>query len=316
MVTEQQKGSRNTREDRRGRQEKENSEGKQSKSEDSEQREQHSEDRPGFLQAGHSDPRNRKAFQPTGKGKRLLKQLVTYNVNSLTAALARPEGRLLDFIEKNNADGYALQETMVDPSRKMTGEKWKISPFCRRVKALGYHAYWHSGTRSKGGYGGILFLTRIVPEHVLTGTGDEDTDKEGRFMALIYSDAIVINCYTPTLALDLTGKERKDKFWEAAENRYLRIKNKYAGRPTIWMGDMNVAPLEKDADTTGIRQALRHKKLKKELQNELPSCTRGERAAISKLQQRLNPTDAFENQRDVTIGRDALTTAMGIEKTG
>jgi hypothetical protein len=65
------------------------------------------------------------------------RRIVTYNVNSLVAALARPEGRLLKFIDKNRADVYAFQETMVDTSLQMKETKWKVSPFYRRVKALG-----------------------------------------------------------------------------------------------------------------------------------------------------------------------------------
>ena len=41
---------------------------------------------------------------------RVLKRLVTYNVNSLVAALGRAEGPLLDFIDRNRADCYALRD--------------------------------------------------------------------------------------------------------------------------------------------------------------------------------------------------------------
>lgn len=89
--------------------------------------------------------------------ERIERRIVTYNVNSLVAALSRAEGPLLDFIERDMADIYALQEIMVDPSRPLKGKKWSITPFCQRMKELGYHSYWHPGLRSSGGCGGTLF---------------------------------------------------------------------------------------------------------------------------------------------------------------
>jgi exonuclease III len=144
------------------------------------------------------------------------RRIVTYNVNSLVVALARAEGRLLRFIDNNRADVYAFQETMVDTSLQMKGNKWKVSPFCRRVKAVGYHAYWHAGTRSRGGYGSTLFLSLVEPECVVTGTGDAQVDSKGRFQALVFADPIVVNTYVPTLSLELKGKQRKTDFWKTA----------------------------------------------------------------------------------------------------
>jgi hypothetical protein len=151
------------------------------------------------------------------------RRIVTYNVNSLVAALARPEGRLLTFISRNRADVYAIQETMVDTSLEMKGSKWKVSPFCRRLKAMGYHAYWHAKTRASGGYGGTLFLSLVEPESVIIGTGDSRIDAEGRFMSLVFSDAIVTNLYAPTLNMELKGQQRKTDFWNAAEKRHRQI---------------------------------------------------------------------------------------------
>ena len=49
----------------------------------------------------------------THSARRMLKRLVTYNLNSLIAAIGRNEGRVLEFIERNMADVIALQEIMV-----------------------------------------------------------------------------------------------------------------------------------------------------------------------------------------------------------
>ena len=67
-------------------------------------------------------------------------------------------------------------------------------------------------------------------------------DAEGRFIALVFADAIVVNSYVPTLSLELLGKQRNTDFWKAAVSRCKRLKNKFQNRPVMWMGDMNVAP--------------------------------------------------------------------------
>ena len=235
------------------------------------------------------------------------KRLVTLNLNSLVKALERPEGRLLSLIDRNRADVWAFQETMVDTALVMKGSKWKISPFMRAVKAMGYWAYWHSGTRSKGGYGGTLFLTLVEPECVIEGTGNKEVDSEGRFQALVFADAIMVNTYCPTLSLELDGKQRKTDFWTSATERYLRITNKFRGRKTIWMGDMNVAPYMKDAAADGIRRQLERKspRTAARLQRELPSQTEHERQELQEFQKHLGLVDAFEYQTNHEMGRDS-----------
>ena len=238
-------------------------------------------------------------------GRRTRKRIVTYNVNSLVAAIGRKEGHLLDFIERNRGDVIALQEVMVDPNQKLKGDKWRLAPFARRLRKLGYWLYWHPGTRNGGGYGGTMFLSLVEPERVVRGTGNQEVDTEGRFIALIFSDAVVVNTYVPTLSLDLTGMDRKDKFWTAAEDRYRNIVKHFPDRPTLWVGDMNVAPLEKDADEEGIRRSFDRTKMKHVLQDELPSCSTRERQNLAGVLERLGLVDAFEGQRETARGRDS-----------
>jgi exodeoxyribonuclease-3 len=121
---------------------------------------------------------------------------------------------------------------------------------------MGYHAYWHAGTRASGGYGGTLFLSLIEPESVIIGTGDSQIDAEGRFMSLFFSDVIVSNLYAPTLSIELKGRHRKTDFWKAAEERHKQSQRRYPNRASIWAGDMNVAPEAKDVEAEGILKRL------------------------------------------------------------
>ena len=114
-----------------------------------------------------------------------------------------------------------------------------------------------------------------------------------------------INTYTPTLGLDLSGKEKKDVFWSAAQARYADILSKFPGSPTVWVGDMNVAPLAKDADVKGIRNKLKRTRLRTVLAEELPSCSKAEREQIAQILKKHSLVDAFEHQRDKTRGRES-----------
>jgi hypothetical protein len=80
----------------------------------------------------------------------------------------------------------------------------------------------------------------------------------------------------------------------------------FPDRPTVWVGDMNVAPLEKDADVVGIRKSLQRVAQRKVLASELPSCSDGECRQLQELMHRLDLVDAFEEHSDKPIGRDAV----------
>ena len=99
-------------------------------------------------------------------------------------------------------------------------------------------------------------MSLVEPEHIVR----PEVDCEGRFMSLVFSDSIIVNTYVPTLSLDLTGKEKKAVFWKSAEERYTKIVSRFPDRPMVWVGDMNVAPLEKATDTAGIRRGLERTK--------------------------------------------------------
>ena len=107
--------------------------------------------------------------------------------------------------------------------------------------------------------------------------------------------------------MELKGQQRKTDFWQAAEKRHRQIQRRYPGRASIWAGDMNVAPTNKDAAAVGIRRRLEltAPKTAALLKDELPSQTQHERDELQQLQDRLGLVDAFEHQKDTKMGRDA-----------
>lgn len=231
-------------------------------------------------------------------------RLVTLNLNSLLASVERRG--LLEYLDADRADIYAFQEVMVDANQSQGGRKWKVGPLIRLLREWGYLTFSHAGERNKAGYGGTMFVTRAQPEVIVRGTGDPEIDAEGRFLAVVYKEVIVINSYVPTLGLDLTGADRKTKFWKASSLKAEELQNEFPGRKLIWAGDMNIAPLEKDIDENGIRRSLQANHMHKRLQDELPCASVRERAELVEVMEKFQLSDAFENQADTSMGRDAL----------
>ena len=71
----------------------------------------------------------------------------------------------------------------------------------------------------------------------------------------------------------------------------------------VWVGDMNVAPRAWDADSEGIRAAFPDNT---GLVDELPSCSAREREHFAGLLDRLSLVDAFEEQSNTSLGRNAV----------
>jgi exodeoxyribonuclease III len=137
-----------------------------------------------------------------------------------------------------------------------------------------------------------LFLTKRKPKHVIRGTGDQAVDSEGRFMMLIFDDIAVVNTYAPTLGLDLSGGKKKTEFWERAQAAHKR-EMQHHQIPTIWVGDMNVAPQPWDVDSVGIRQQLRGSRVYKKLGSELPGSSSREREEYRQFRNKLKLKDTF-----------------------
>jgi exodeoxyribonuclease III len=212
--------------------------------------------------------------------------VVSLNVNSLHAAIAKRG--LMEYIEKDQADVYAFQEVMA--AEKST--KWRIDAAMAMFRVWGYHAYWHAGQRNNAGYGGTMVLTKVVPTHVVRGTGNPSVDVEGRFMALVFDDLLLVNTYVPTLGMDLSGKDKKSHFWKQVVAKHGRLAQRYQV-PTMWVGDMNVAPEECDTDATGIRQQLVGSRIYKKLGKELPASSAAERAEYGAVKRSLRLRDVF-----------------------
>jgi exodeoxyribonuclease III len=154
-------------------------------------------------------------------------QLVTYNVNSITARLPR----LLALLDRYRPDVVCLQETKVSPAT------FPHQP----LQASGYRAVEHSGGR----WAGVAVLARddLAVEKVAAGLPGEEAADEARWVEADVAGVRVISTYVPNgQALGTQPFAQKLVFLEAMQRRAAEL----ADRSTVIAGDMNVCPTDLD----------------------------------------------------------------------
>ena len=153
-------------------------------------------------------------------------KLLSWNVNGLRACLSK--GTLLPFIERENPDIMAFQETKMQPEQLT-------------YNFDGYHRYMHSA--EKKGYSGTMVLTKEKPLCVTYDIEGEDHPKEGRVITLEYPEFYFVCAYVPN---SKDGLKRLDyrMHWEDDLRKHLEKLDKL--KPVIYTGDLNVAHNEID----------------------------------------------------------------------
>lgn len=141
-------------------------------------------------------------------------RILSWNVNGLPACIRKG---FLKFVEKIDADIVCVQE---------------IRSKCD-VDTAGYTQFWNPAKRL--GYAGTMMLTKQLPISCDYGTGNEQLDREGRFLALQFDDFYVVNVYLPNTWGEPTRRDyRRDL--EKALREYLDKLPK----PAVICGDFNV----------------------------------------------------------------------------
>ncbi|MEI6508182.1 MAG: exodeoxyribonuclease III [Bacteroidota bacterium] len=150
-------------------------------------------------------------------------QIVSYNVNGIRAAISKG---LLNWMESRKADVYCFQETKAESSQVDTAV----------FEFLGYNHYWFSA--QKKGYSGVAIFSKLKPDHVEYGFGDQDLDFEGRMIRADFGDVSVISVYIPSGTTgDIRQAYKMD--WLAKFNSYIS-KLKKTKSNLIICGDYNI----------------------------------------------------------------------------
>lgn len=153
--------------------------------------------------------------------------VATFNAASLRARLPI----LLDWLESNQPDLLAVQETKVED------DKFPIEDF----EAIGYFATIH-GQKS---YNGVAFLSLVPPTEVIRGFNDPLFPEDARIIGGRFAGIQIINTYVPN-----GSSVGSDKF--AYKLRWLERFRKFLDErfdpssPVLWMGDINIAPKAED----------------------------------------------------------------------
>jgi len=151
-------------------------------------------------------------------------KIISYNVNGLRSALSK---NLLGWIQETNPDILCLQEIKALPDQIAEREI---------LTQMGYHLYWYPA--QKKGYSGVAIFSKIIPDHVEYGCGNELYDAEGRVLRLDFQEFSIISVYLPSGS---SGEERQGVKFEFLDFFYEyihQLKWKYPN--LIISGDYNI----------------------------------------------------------------------------
>lgn len=153
-------------------------------------------------------------------------RIISWNINGIRAAVKRG---LVDFIKKDKADIYCLQEV-------------KASQNQIDLRLKEYIGYWNSA--KKAGYSGVLTLSKLEPKAVIIGDRDSDWDDEGRVIITKFDKFTLLNVYFPNGKKDRGRLMYKLEFYEY----FLQYINKLRdqGEKIVFCGDVNTAHREID----------------------------------------------------------------------
>jgi len=158
-------------------------------------------------------------------------KLRSWNVNGARAVWRK--GVLQEWLKRDQADVYCLQETKVQPDQ--------LSP--EQLNPLGYRGEWHWG--EKKGYSGVATFSKTPPDRVERGFSIPEFDGEGRALITKHGDITLFNIYFPNGKRDEARLRFKMDFYE----NFLKVLERYRKRGDdriVICGDVNTA--HKDID--------------------------------------------------------------------
>ncbi len=152
-------------------------------------------------------------------------KIISWNVAGLRACHTKG---LEDFVRREDADIYCLQETKVLPEQVP-------------MHLEGYAEYLYPA--EKKGYSGVMVYTRLQPNRVTYGIGVEEYDKEGRVLTLDFDAFTLVACYVPNSKKELERLDSRMAFEDIMRGYLSSLAEK---KHVVYCGDLNVAHQEID----------------------------------------------------------------------
>ncbi|MFA5670605.1 MAG: exodeoxyribonuclease III [Balneolaceae bacterium] len=183
-----------------------------------------------------------------GRQKKKIMKFISWNIDSLNAALIGESARallsrdVLNTIIEHKPAIIALQETKLSNN----GPTKKHFEFFND-KLSDYEIVWNSSIEpARKGYAGTMFFYRndLKPVVTFPAIGAPSTmDAEGRIITLEFDDFYITQVYTPNAGDGLNRLEER-QIWDIRYADYLACLDKV--KPVIATGDFNVAHKEID----------------------------------------------------------------------
>ena len=156
-------------------------------------------------------------------------RVITINLNGIRSAQRKG---FFEWMALQDADVICLQEL-----------KAQLGDLSEDMRApSGYKGFFHPA--EKKGYSGVGIYTRRAPDRVVEGLGNEEFDREGRYLQADFGTLSVISLYLPS------GSSSEER--QAAKFRFMDIFLPHmrdllaSGREIIICGDWNIAHREAD----------------------------------------------------------------------
>lgn len=152
-------------------------------------------------------------------------RIISWNVNGIRSTQKSGD---LTWLFKQNPDVICLQEV-----------KATLDQLVPEIASpTGYYSFF-DWPKEKKGYSGVAIYTKEKPIEVIYGMGVKELDQEGRLVAVIYKNLVIINIYFPNggggperLAYKMRFYETFLKFIESLRKKHKNI---------IFCGDVNTA---------------------------------------------------------------------------
>ena len=168
--------------------------------------------------------------------------VISWNVNGLRSVARKG---WINWLEAEQPDVLCMQEVRVTPDQ-LDDEL---------IRPLGYKSFFASA--EKKGYSGVSVYSKLEPEDVIVGLGDERFDNEGRTITIRYKDFTVVNAYFPNGQRDHGRVPYKLDYCDSFLEYCQRLRE--CGERLILCGDFNTAhrPIdlarpESNKNTTGF----------------------------------------------------------------
>ncbi len=157
-------------------------------------------------------------------------RIISWNINGIRSTQKSGD---LDWLFKQNPDIICLQEV------KATLDQ--LPP--EIASPRGYHSFF-DWPKVKKGYSGVAIYTKAKPLEVLYGMGVKELDEEGRLLAAIYKDFVLLNVYFPNGGGGPDRLKYKLKFYDVFLKFIEKLRKKH--KNIIFCGDVNTAHTEID----------------------------------------------------------------------